>query len=675
VEVDAYDASGASGNGGFPYSSGPLATQTLTFDPTTGALSSGSPLSIAVPNGQTMSLDLGNMTQLAAAFNVTGATANGNAPSGVSGVSVGANGALTFNYANGTSTTAYDIPLANVASPDNLTSVNGDAFLPNSESGPVYLGTAGGAGFGSIESSSLESSTVDLATELTEMIQAQSAYEANSKVFQTGADILDVLNGLKPWAECDWKPSMSLSAAFNVISSSFAVNSAQTALVSNNIANANTPGYSREIANVVTNSYGGADVASVTREANAALLEQVSNSTSQAATQQAISDGLSTLAQTVDDSASASSTSGANQNGASPSAMLANLQTALSTYGASPTSSSAAQAVVSAASALASSLNGGSATVAQVHERADQNMATSVGKINSLLSQFTTANNAVVTGLQTGANVASAEDARDSIVTQLSQQIGVSTVTAANGSESIYTDSGVALFQDTPRLVSFTPTPTLVDGASGAPVTIEGVPITGVNSPMPIQSGTLAGYAALRDTLAPEYQAQLDQIAGGLINAFAESDQSATPTLPSLPGLFATAGATSLPSMSATTGLAAAIEVNPNVDPSQGGNPNLLRDGGISDPGNPAYTYNPAGSASFTGRIQELAGQISASQSFDPSAGLGSSSSLADYANASVSWLQSENQQASNASSYQSALATQATGALSNATGVNSTPR
>ena len=68
---------------------------------------------------------------------------------------------------------------------------------------------------------------------------------------------------------------MSLSTAFNVISSSFAANAAQTAVVSNNIANVNTPGYSREIANVVTNSYGGADVASITREANAALLEQV----------------------------------------------------------------------------------------------------------------------------------------------------------------------------------------------------------------------------------------------------------------------------------------------------------------------------------------------------------------------------------------------------------------
>jgi flagellar hook-associated protein 1 FlgK len=188
---------------------------------------------------------------------------------------------------------------------------------------------------------------------------------------------------------------------------------------------------------------------------------------------------------------------------------------------------------------------------------------------------------------------------------------------------------------------------------------------------MPIQSGALAGYAALRDTFAPEYQAQLDQIAGGLINAFAESDQSATPTLPSLPGLFTTPGAVNLPSMTATTGLAASIEVNPNADPSQGGDPTLIRDGGVSDPGNAAYTYNTAGAASYTGRIQQLVGQISATQSFDPSAGLGSSSSLIDYANASVSWLQAENQQASDASSYQSALATQAASALSNATGVN----
>lgn len=196
-EVDAFDASKAATGGGFPYSSGPLATATLTFDPTTGSLSSGSPLTIAVPNGQSMSLDLSNLTQLAASFSVSSATANGNAPASLQGVSIAANGTLSFDYTNGASIAAYDIPLANVASPDNLTSVNGNAFTANAASGPVYLGTANAGSFGAIDSSSLESSTVDLATDLTDMIQAQSAYEANSKVFQTGANILDVLNGLK----------------------------------------------------------------------------------------------------------------------------------------------------------------------------------------------------------------------------------------------------------------------------------------------------------------------------------------------------------------------------------------------------------------------------------------------------------------------------------------------
>ena len=122
---------------------------------------------------------------------------------------------------------------------------------------------------------------------------------------------------------------MNLSAAFNIISSSFAANAAQVAVVSNNIANVNTTGYSKEVANLLTSPYGGVDIASVSRIANAALTEQASSSTAQAAASQAIAKGLATLAATVDDSSTTSSTSGADQNGASPSAMIANLQSAL----------------------------------------------------------------------------------------------------------------------------------------------------------------------------------------------------------------------------------------------------------------------------------------------------------------------------------------------------------
>src|SRR5574337_306254 len=463
---------------------------------------------------------------------------------------------------------------------------------------------------------------------------------------------------------------MSLSTAFSIISSSFAANAAQTAVVSKNVANANTPGYSREAANLSTNFYGGVDVASITRIANAALSEQAASSAAQAAAQQAISDGLSTLAQTVSDSASASPSSGAYQNGASPAAMLANLRSALSTYEASPSSSAAANAAVTAASDLAVSLNAGSAAVEQVREKADSDMAASVKTINALLGQFKAANDSVVAGLATGANVTSAEDARDSIVTQLSHEIGVSTAVAANGSMSIYTDNGVTLFQDSARAVASAPTATLPAGVNGAAVTVDGVPIVGAGSPNPIQSGALAGYAALRDSLAPQYQAQLDQIAAGLVNAFAESDQSVSPSLPTLPGLFTAPGLTSPPAMSSATGLAASIEVNPRADPAQGGDATLLRDGGVSSP-NPAYLYNPTGAASFTGRIQELVDQLSAAQSFDSSAGLPGSANLGDYASASVSWLQGANQKASDAASYESAVATQAQMALSNATGGN----
>ena len=195
---------------------------------------------------------------------------------------------------------------------------------------------------------------------------------------------------------------------------------------------------------------------------------------------------------------------------------------------------------------------------------------------------------------------------------------------------------------------------------------VDGIPITGASAPMAVHSGALAGLTQLRDTIAPEYQAQLDQISNGLVSAFAETDQSATPTAPTLPGLFTFVGATGLPTTAQVTGLSSQIEVNPNVESNQGGSVDLVRDGGISDPGSATYTYNTTGSTGYSGRIRQLASAIGATQSFDPNAGLGASDSLSDYASNSVGWLQGQNQQATDAASYQTSVASQATAALSN---------
>jgi flagellar hook protein FlgE len=207
-EVDVYNAANAdtTSTGPFPYgvTSGgtftpdtALVTGTLTFDPTNGKLTSGSPLTLTVPNGQSMSLDMSQSTQLAAAYTILQASTNGNAPSQVSKVQIATDGTLSTVYQNGATVEQYNIPLATVISPDNMSLVTGNAFLPNTNSGAAQIGKAGLGGVGTIKSNTLENSTVDLASELTSMIAAQNNYQANSKVFQTGTQLLQVLIGLE----------------------------------------------------------------------------------------------------------------------------------------------------------------------------------------------------------------------------------------------------------------------------------------------------------------------------------------------------------------------------------------------------------------------------------------------------------------------------------------------
>jgi len=197
-EVSVYDHAGASASGGFPYTGSALTTDTLTFDGTTGQLDSSSPTSLSIPvtNGATLTLDMNNTTQLAAAYTPQTATANGNAPSAVDRLEISKDGIATAVYADGSRVDAFKIPLASVVSPDNLTAISGNVFATNKDSGDLQLGTANSGSLGQVISGALEKPTVDLASELTTMVEAQRSYTANSKVFQTGAQLLDVLVNL-----------------------------------------------------------------------------------------------------------------------------------------------------------------------------------------------------------------------------------------------------------------------------------------------------------------------------------------------------------------------------------------------------------------------------------------------------------------------------------------------
>jgi flagellar hook protein FlgE len=179
---------------------------TFTFDVSStgkGALDlvgpppSATSLSVAIPGGSgAFNIDLSAMTQVASSFDFK-ANVDGNAPSAVEKVNIDSKGVVTAVLQNGTSLPSFQIALATVPSPDHMTPEVGNVYSPNLDSGNVQVGLAGQGGLGTIQSGALEESDVDLASELTDMISSQRSFTANSKSFQTGADLLDIVVNLK----------------------------------------------------------------------------------------------------------------------------------------------------------------------------------------------------------------------------------------------------------------------------------------------------------------------------------------------------------------------------------------------------------------------------------------------------------------------------------------------
>lgn len=196
-ELTVFDQADAAAGTSFPYASAPLTTQALTFDGTTGDLIAPVNFTVAVPGGQNLTIDISGMTQLSTDFLVSDLDVNGNAPATIDRIDFSAEGVLYAQYSDGTTRDLYQIALGSVASPDQLVSLSGNVFQTSDMSGDVSIGFPNSNGNGALKSGAIETSNVDIAEELTEMVQSQRNYTANSKVFQTGSDLMDVLLNLR----------------------------------------------------------------------------------------------------------------------------------------------------------------------------------------------------------------------------------------------------------------------------------------------------------------------------------------------------------------------------------------------------------------------------------------------------------------------------------------------
>ncbi len=451
----------------------------------------------------------------------------------------------------------------------------------------------------------------------------------------------------------------ALSTALNIARSSLATVSGQTAIATRNIANVGNADYAKKTAVVISLSGGSTAISGYNRAADKLLFDKVLVASSNSAASGSVLDGIRRLSETVGDP----------ESGLSPAGMIARFQNALQVYEQNPADQTLAQNAVRSAGDLARSLKGATTIIQDVRKQADADMSEAVDRINNLLLQFKVANDAVVRGVGSAADLTENLDTRDKTMKLLSEELGIRSITRPNNDIALYTDSGVTLFESVPRLVAMAPATAMAAGVGGNAVYIDGVDVTSPASTMSIRSGNLFGLAKLRDDIAVVYQSQMDEVARGLIEAFSEADQGSGPPLPGATGLFGYSGSPVVPAAASTlAGLAGDIRLSASVDPAQGGLPSRLRDGGINGP---SYSYNTTGAAGFSNRLAALINALDATRAFDPATQVAGQNSIMSFGAATSGWLEAARQQASAAADLQSTMKSRSMDALQRVSGVN----
>jgi len=180
----------------------PSLTSPISINWTNGALPSEITLDLGtsgLPAGTVNAASIGladGLSQYASNYNVDFVEQNGSQVGDLVGVTIGDDGVVSVSFSNGDTASLYKLAVADFSNPAGLNTQTGNVFGETRDSGTVNLRQAGENGTGEIVSGALESSNVDLANELTELIVAQRSYQANTKSISTSDELLEELTRL-----------------------------------------------------------------------------------------------------------------------------------------------------------------------------------------------------------------------------------------------------------------------------------------------------------------------------------------------------------------------------------------------------------------------------------------------------------------------------------------------
>lgn len=296
----------------------------------------------------------------------------------------------------------------------------------------------------------------------------------------------------------------------SLLTSMQGLDAATTALqtTSNNISNANTPGYSEEVTQLSENaetlsggnvSGGGVTVDSIQSVRDELLNLQIQQQTSlqsQADTESSSLQNVQTLfSSTGEDIAST----------------LSAFSSSLAQLSANPSDSAVQQSVLTAAQNLTQSFNSTASGLESAQTAADQQVTQTVAQINSLSSQIAQLNSQLTPAVMATENGGVIEDQRDELVQQLSALTNVS-ITQSSDGEVITTGNGTPLVMGSQSFHLQTTT-----GSGGFQQVLDA---NGNNITADISGGTLGGAIQVRDNIIPGYLSSLNQLASQFAASF-----------------------------------------------------------------------------------------------------------------------------------------------------------
>lgn len=323
---------------------------------------------------------------------------------------------------------------------------------------------------------------------------------------------------------------MALLSGLQNSLSGMKVAQSQLGIIGNNIANVDTPGYTRKTAQqstlVLAGSTSGVSLGDIQRSVDEGLLRSFLGSNSLTGSYNAQYNYLSKTEALI----------GTPQGNNSISANVSSLQSSLESFATDVTSSANRYNLLNNAQTVTSRLNSISKEIQKLRGDADMNITSSVDEINSLLDRLDELNDKIVKYNVLGYDgMADLMDQRDTALRSLSEKIDITYFTRENQEVVIQTSNGTTLLDKDPHKLSHSAIAQASATSSYAGGAISGIYVDGNDITNYIKDGELKGLIEIRDVTLPSLQSQLDELAGVLKNTVnqAHNQGTAYPSTPS----------------------------------------------------------------------------------------------------------------------------------------------